>query len=164
MSENQILILKYLKEHGKCMYPSIHNFYETEMTHNDFKTAMDYLKNYGFLEFDKELEMYVDVTAKGLNKLIELSNKQKHFENQIHQENLKNQYEMDNSRLENENLRYVQSIREKNEKISELTIKNLKLQNKQLKWTIFFIILGLFVTFISSNFEKILDFIQNIVK
>jgi len=52
----------------------------------------------------------------------------------------KEQLEVDNLKLQNENLKYAKSIREKEEKISELTLINLNLQNKQLKkvYTIFY--------------------------
>jgi len=58
--------------------------------------------------------------------------------------------------LENDNLQYSKSLRDKDKNISELTIKNLKLQNRQIKLNIAFIIIGFIIGFITSNFNWVL--------
>ena len=158
MTRNQIHILEYLEKHGKVMYPSIHSFYRNEMTQDDFSKAMNPLGTYNLVSFDKDNEPYVEITEKGKNKLAEFRNERIDFVNKKNQDNLKQQFEIENLNLQNENLKYSKSTREKDEKISELTVRNLKLQNRQLKWNIFFIILGIVIGFITSNFSLILKF------
>jgi hypothetical protein len=64
--------------------------------------------------------------------------------------------EIDNLRLQNENLEYIKSIREKDAEIAVLTTKNLKLQNRQLKLKYVFGFIGFIGGFVISNLEYIL--------
>ncbi len=64
--------------------------------------------------------------------------------------------EVKNIRLENENLEYQKSIRGLSKDISDLTKTNLELQNKHLKKYILYSILGFIVGVLVTNWKEII--------
>jgi len=64
--------------------------------------------------------------------------------------------EMKNMRLENENLEYQKSIRNLNNDIAKLTETNLKLQNKHLKKYILYSVISLIIGVLMANWREII--------
>lgn len=57
-------------------------------------------------------------------------------------------------------LKIANMEKEQQQKLTALTIKNLELQNKQLKYKTLFTVIGFALGFITSNWEKILIFLK----
>ncbi len=66
----------------------------------------------------------------------------------------------DNLLLQNESLKYQQTIREQQEKIATLTEKNLSLQNRQLRRYIIYSIIGAISALILSNLKEVCQYLQ----
>jgi len=74
----------------------------------------------------------------------------------IEKENL----EKINLELQNENLKYSQSLRKQKEKISQLTSENLKLENKQLRRNVLYSIIAFILGAILTNYKDILIYLN----
>ena len=154
--DRQLLVLDEINEQGKVMFPMIHNALTHEFSQDEFGKIINELKKRELIEFDKQ-GLYVEITERGVNKLISLKQQKAELKRSQQQINLKEQFEIENLRLNNENLQYSKFLREKDKDISELTIKNLKLQNRQLKWNIVFIVIGFIVGFVTSNLDWVIE-------
>ena len=151
----ELFVLDEINEMGKVMFPMVHNALSHELSQDEFSEIINELKKRKLIEFDKQC-LYVEITSLGVNKLISLKQQKAELKRSKQLKNLKEQFELENLRLENENLQHSKSLRDKDRNISELTIKNLKLQNRQLKWNLVFIIIGFIIGFVTSNFNWIL--------
>lgn len=159
MTDRKLLILDEINKRGKVMFPTIYNALVHEFSPDEFNRIITELKKRELIAFDKQ-SIYVEITERGVNNLINLNQKNAELKSSQQQNNLKEQIEIENLKLNNENLQYSKTLREKDQDISKLTIKNLKLQNRQLKWSMIFIIIGFFIGFLTSNFEWILNFFE----
>jgi len=77
----------------------------------------------------------------------------------------KEQLEFDNLKLQKENLEYIESIRKKTEIISDLTSKNLKLSNFDIKYRLLIFIgtfiIGLFTEYFTDFLESLRLLLQS---
>lgn len=108
------------------------------------------LKSLGYMDIPKNSTgAKIIFTQKGFDAVTE-------YENALVQNSRKAQIEDENLKLQNEQFRYQNKIRDKEDEIRDLTLKNLSLQNKQLRNKIIYAILGGAIMFILSNWKDIL--------
>ncbi len=125
---------------------------------NQIGKLLSQLKSLGYLNIPKDsMSVKILFTQNGFDAVRE-------YENALMQNNWKAQLENENLKLQNEQFHYQNKIRDKENEIRDLNIKNLRLQNKQLKNKIIYAILGGAVTFILSNWKDILVMLQIIDK
>lgn len=121
----------------------------------------DKLEKENLLERDNE---FCELTRFGIEVyenggwLIHLENENSRREEKFLEQQKQSELQEENLHLQNDNLKYTQSIREKEEEIRRLSSKNLKLQNRQLKWYITFSIIGFILGAIVTNLELILKY------
>lgn len=75
-------------------------------------------------------------------------------------EEISRKLNLENLELQNENLKFQNSIQDKQIEINNLTIENLRLQNKQLKKYIFYSIVGFISGAILTNFNGFYIFLK----
>jgi len=163
MTRNDILILDFLLKVEYEMYPSIADNCKYEMDQNEFSLAFGKLIKYNFIQWIKinDIEkVYVKISDKGKSELNNIENQKRieHKKNEF--QNLKSQLELKNLAIQNESLLYSNSLRSKENEIRELTIKNLKLQNREFKLKVLFSIAGFFLAYLLNNISKILIFLE----
>ncbi len=75
---------------------------------------------------------------------------------------IKEQLEFNNLKLQKENLEYQKSFREKTEIISELTRKNLKLSNFDIKYRLLIFIATFIIGLFTEHFTDFLGFLRSL--
>ena len=158
MENNQLLILRYLINNGKVMFPVIHNEYDGEMTTEQFKNAIHSLSQKKMIEFD-DMKLYVEITEKGISETNQIENQINNELKKVNLESVKSNLEIINLKLQNENLEYSRNLRDKESEIRTLTTKNLKLQNKDYQLKTFIGVIGFLIGFLLSNIDKVLKFL-----
>ncbi|MFH7013136.1 hypothetical protein ACHRV5_14810 [Flavobacterium sp. FlaQc-52] len=115
----------------------------------------------------KYLEENEEIRKKGeIKEELEVENLKLENENYNHIKSLResklelNNLAVENLKLQNENYNYAQSLRDKEQEIKNLTVENLKLQNRQLKRYIFYSFMGVIFGVIISNFGYVLSFLK----
>lgn len=125
---------------------------------NQIGNLLSKLKSLGYMDIPKNShKVEILFTQKGYDAV-------KEFENAMVENNLNARIEAENLRLQNEQFRYQNRIRDKENEIRNLNIENLKLQNKQLKNKILYAIIGGTIGFILANWKDILIMLQIIDK
>jgi DNA-binding PadR family transcriptional regulator len=157
MNKNEILILELLLSLKYEMYPSIQDHYKFEMNNKEFSSAFAKLIQYNFIEWFEHndiIKVYVRITMKGKNALITNKNQISETQKKSEFQNLKSELELENLKLQNENLLFSNSLRNKDKEVRELTIKNLKLQNRELKQNVLFAVVGFILAYLINNIDK----------
>ena len=125
---------------------------------NKIGERLSQLKSLGYMDIpENSIGVKILFTQKGFDVVRE-------YENAIIEGNLRAQLEEDNLKLQNEQLRYQNRIRDKEAEISNLTKENLNLQIKQLKNKLSYSIIGVVTGFILANWKDILIMLQIIDK
>ena len=109
------------------------------------------LESLGYLEIPQnEMKVQILFTKKSFDAV-------RKYENIIVQNNRKSQIEDENLKLQNEQLRYQNDIK-------DLNSENLSLQNKQFKNKLSYSIIGVVTGFVLANWKDILIMLQIIDK
>ena len=146
LNNYHLAVLEYVDSKGDAELNEI----SYNLHHDIPKYSMSDTLNYVIA---KELIVKVDEEHPGL--VYKLSDRAKQYlvslrQNAYKQEQRQN-LEVDNLRLQNEAMQHQATLRRQEAQIRSLNETNLQLQNKNIKRTVLFFILGSLVTFIASN-------------
>lgn len=169
LNENIDLNLKLLfrqKQH-KLYLSDFQNVENEHYMLHDLEVFADEMVDSDLIRRNKEVctltKFGIQVSESGgWLKYLSESEKQYDEENQI--EDHKNQLEIQILELQKDKFEFEKSNRKKDEEIKNLTQKNLVLQNKSLKRSFLFFVIGLLLgfvfTFVSTNWKWILELFE----
>lgn len=150
-------ILKYYLDNGKVDLNAIDYQYEFDLTNKQFGESINYLIRKKYLQMVEEDSLTYELSGFGRQTIIDFINGNKA---EIDKQAFRERLEIENLRLQNESIKYQNSLREKQEEINRLTLENLKLENGQLRKYLLYAIFGAVFTFISTNYLEILQFLK----
>jgi len=76
------------------MFPMIHNLLSCEFTQDEFSKIINELKKQQLIDFDKQ-GVYVEITSRGVNRLISLKEQRAESKRSQQQKNLKEHFEIE---------------------------------------------------------------------
>jgi hypothetical protein len=156
MEDNSFKVLKYYFDNGKVDLNVLDEHFSYDMTPPQFRETLNYLTGKKYLINISPHDVVYELSPLGRLIFIDTMNQHKIQNEGI---TIKQNLEVENLKLQNESIKYQKSIRDNHEKINDLTMLNLKLQNRQLKRYILYSFIGFFGGVLFSNLSKIMEFI-----
>jgi hypothetical protein len=161
MDSVKIELLRYFLENGKIDLNSLHSHFHYDMSDQEFNNSINYLIGKKYLIPTNEHSVEYHISEIGRTLILNIL---KDKENASDRRNAIEQLQVENLKLQNDNLKYQNSLRTQQSEIDRLTIENLKLQNKQLRRYIFYSIIGFVAGAFLSKIKEIIDFFVGLIQ
>lgn len=153
-------ILKYYYDNGIVNLNKLDAHFYYDLSKTQFSDSVNYLIGKKYLKESTHNRPSHELTDFGKKTVSDILQQNRiETKKQILRESL----EVDNLRLQNESIKYQNSLRNKQTIIDRLTIDNLQLQNKQLKRYILYSIIGFIFGAFLSNYTQIWTMIKSIL-
>lgn len=143
--DKEYISIQKLEEHFKY-----------DITHQQFVDNFNYLSKKKYLVKCHDFLLHYELSKEARQIVIDSINAQ-------NENNVRQNLEVENLKLQNESFKYENSIRDKQQEIDKLTIENLKLQNRQLKRYILYSVIGVIFGIVISEYKEILIFLKAIL-
>lgn len=152
-------ILKYYYDNGVVNLNTLDAHFHYDLTETQFRDSINFLIGKKYLKESTQNGPTHELTDFG-RKTVSETLQQDHIESE--KKILRDNLEVENLRLQNEGIKYQNSLRNKQTIIDQLSIENLQLQNKQLKRYVLYSVVGIIIGALLTNYKAILIMIQSI--
>ena len=161
MDDIKLKLLQYYSENGSIDLNNVHQHFNYDFSDQQFSDAINYLIGKRYLKDSRnELAPFHEITEQGRQVLNDIC-RQNNTESNRRQ--LKENLELENLTLQNDQNRHQIALRKQQAEIDRLTVKNLQLQNRQLKNYVLFAIISFICGLIASNIPVIREIVKGFV-
>jgi len=160
MDNIKLNILRHYYDNGKVNLNVLADHFRYDLTNEQFKIHLTYLIGKKYLR-PCEGDVTHELSDIGRQTVVDTLAQQK-FESQ--RQTTREYLEIENLKLQNDNLKYQTSLRDKQSKIDRLTAENLKLHNRQLRWQLFISIIGFICGVAVTKYKELWTVLKSILQ